>query len=87
MEIVNETNKVILKRIIKKIFTDEQEGKGNAFRAATLLIEDGHLTKEDFERLADIMEHWYGKTEDVTWGDLLSNPEGTTAKEAVNSIM
>jgi len=33
------------------------------------------------------MEHWYGKTEDVTWGDLLAEPEGTTSTEAVTSIM
>ena len=86
MDLVAENN-LTLKGFIKRIFTDERRGKGNAFRAAILLIEDGHLTKEDFERLADIMEHWYGKTEDVTWGDLLSNPEGTIAKEAVDSIM
>ena len=87
MDVIIETNKLILKSFIKRICTDERREKGNAFRAAILLIEDGHLTMEDFERLADIMEHWYGKTEEVTWGDLLSNPEGTTAKEAVDSIM
>jgi hypothetical protein len=87
MDVLIETRKLILKGLIKRIFTDERRGKGNAFRAATLLIEEGHLTKEDFERLADIMEHWYGKDEEMTWEDLIAIPEGTTAKEAVDSIM
>ena len=87
MDVVNETNKIILKRMTKKIFTDEQEGKGNALRAVKLLIKDGHITKEDLECLAHIMEHWYGKNEQMTWEDLMALPEGTTAKEAVDSIM
>jgi hypothetical protein len=87
MNVVNETNKIILKRMTNKIFTDEQEGKGNALRAVTLLIKDGHITKEDLECLAHIMEHWYGKNEQMTWEDLMALPEGTTAKEAVDSIM
>jgi hypothetical protein len=33
------------------------------------------------------MEHWYGKDGEMTWEDLIANPEGTTAKEAVDSIM
>ena len=87
MNVVNETNKIILKRMTNKIFTDEQEGKGNALRAVKLLIKDGHITKEDLECLAHIMEHWYGKDEQMTWEDLMALPEGTTAKEAVDSIM
>ena len=80
-------NMVILKGHIQRIFTDERRGKGNALRAAILLVEDGHLTKEDFERLADIMEYWHMKTAEATWGDLLAKPEGTTATDAVTSIM
>ena len=78
---------VILKNHIQRTFTDERRGKGSALRAAILLVEDGHLTKEDFERLADIMGYWYMKTAEATWGDLLAKPEGTTATDAVTSIM
>ena len=52
-------NMVILKGHIQRIFTDEQNGEGNALRAANLLVKDRHLTKEYFGRLADIMEQWY----------------------------
>ena len=62
-DVLVETNKLILKGYIKRIFTDERRGEGNALRAATFLVKDGHFTKEDFGLLADIMEHWYMKTD------------------------
>jgi len=84
---LTERQELTLKGLTKKIFTDERRDKGNALRAATPLVEEGHFTLEDFELLADIMEHWYKMGPTSTWGDLLTYPVDTTPTDGVTSNM